>query len=154
MDDDTYLRPHVSIKKIKEQRKLNPESDTFFIKRDHIESKAHRYLHRNSRKLLYAFHQKAKLKTNKDGGIIFTYAEGKKELGLSKKSFARALNELINKGFIDLLHQGGSVKGDYNVYAISQRWEKYGTDDYVLRLRPRKNPGGEPYYSKSPRGKI
>lgn len=59
--------------------------------------------------------------------LFFTYAEAKSKYGLTKPRFTRAIDQLVEKGFIDIVRQGGGLEGDYSVYAISNRWEKYGT---------------------------
>ncbi|MFH1673141.1 MAG: hypothetical protein ABIF87_06920 [Pseudomonadota bacterium] len=65
----------------------------------------------------------------------YSYAEKK---GISRSRFMRALDELVGKGFIDIAHSGaGGVKGDKSKYGISNRWEKWGTADFVQKFRPR-----------------
>ena len=53
--------------------------------------------------------------------ITFTYKEAE-SLGLSKPQFTRAIDELLAKGFISIVHQGGSYKKDKTVYKISEKW--------------------------------
>lgn len=76
-----------------------------------------------------------------NGEIVFTYNEAEK-LGLSRDQFKRCLNELIDKGFIDRAYIGGGLHGDTSKYAISDRWEKYGTDDFksAEAIKGRSNP--------------
>jgi DNA-binding PadR family transcriptional regulator len=72
-----------------------------------------------------------------NGKIVFTYTEALNKYGFSKPRFQRALNELVEKGFIDITHHGGGVKGDFSTYAISERWRDYGTEKYVFKTRPK-----------------
>lgn len=70
-----------------------------------------------------------------NGEIVYTYsqAEGK---GINRQTFVRCLDRLIENGLIDLAHPGsGGVKGDVSKYAISDRWRKFGTDDFEKRSR-------------------
>ena len=65
-----------------------------------------------------------------NGQIIFTYAEAKKKYGISNGSFRDAIDELIDKGFIDIAQSGAGMYKSANLYSISDRWKLYGTDGY------------------------
>lgn len=54
--------------------------------------------------------------------IRFTYIEAKKKYGISKSRFSRAIDELLAKGFIIIVHQGGGYKQDQSIYALSDKW--------------------------------
>jgi len=73
-----------------------------------------------------------------NGQIEFTYEEAKKELGIDKKTFTRAIDELILKGFIDIVHQGGGLCRGKNLYSISDRWQLYGTDKFIEKHREKR----------------
>ena len=45
--------------------------------------------------------------------------------------FYRDMSALIEKGFINCVEQGAIYKKK-NVYEFSERWHKYGTNEYVL----------------------
>jgi hypothetical protein len=72
-----------------------------------------------------------------NGAIVFTYAEAEKKFGLTRTRFSRALNQLIELGFIDIAYHGGGLMGDCTLYAISDRWKHYGTDQFVFKTRPK-----------------
>ena len=86
-----------------------------------------------------------------NGEIEYTYSEAVKK-GISRSSFMRALDELIEKGFIDIAHSGaGGVKGDKSLYAISERWRYWGTDRFVTASRQsdtREGRGFKVYWEK------
>jgi hypothetical protein len=63
------------------------------------------------------------------GDLVFTYTEAE-ALGISRSQFHSVVKKLCEVGFIDIEHQGGGVARDYSRYALSTRWEKYGTDDF------------------------
>ncbi len=66
-----------------------------------------------------------------NGKICFPYSEAEK-IGIPRPTFARALDNLVERGLIDITHAGsGGVKGDMSLYAISDRWEKFGTDEFI-----------------------
>ena len=70
--------------------------------------------------------------------IPFTYSEAEKKHGITRPRFTRALDDLIDKGFIDLKYQGGGMQGDQSLYRLSQMWRNYGTDDFKVMRRPKK----------------
>ena len=76
-----------------------------------------------------------------NGDIKYPYTEAV-DRGISKKKFVKAIDELQQKGLLDITHQGkGGRKpakgtGDVTTYWIDDRWKKYGTDDF----RPPRNP--------------
>jgi len=71
-----------------------------------------------------------------NGPIIFTYAESEC-FGIPRSSFARAIRELIEKGFIKILHQGGTVGNgrDWTTYELIDDWKLYGTPAFVSRTK-------------------
>jgi hypothetical protein len=56
------------------------------------------------------------------GSITFTYLEAKKKYGVTKSRFSRAVNELLAKGFITIVHHGGGYKQDKTIYALCDAW--------------------------------
>lgn len=66
-----------------------------------------------------------------NGEIVFTYKEAKRKLGIrSDKTFARAIDELRDKGFLDIASTGMGVYKVTTLYNISDRWKLYGTPEY------------------------
>ena len=59
--------------------------------------------------------------TNCDS-INFTYIEAKKRYGVEKKRLTRAIEQLLQKGFLRVVHQGGGYKQDKSIYALSDNW--------------------------------
>ena len=61
----------------------------------------------------------------------FSYTEAE-HYGFALGTFCRAINDLIEKGFIDPVKKGG-LRGDgksYSLYKLSNRWKKYGTAEF------------------------
>jgi hypothetical protein len=87
------------------------------------------------------------------GEITFSYGEATKYLNVSKTTFSRILDALIELGFIDLAHTGGQGKQDHSLYGISQRWKTYGTNEFISKSRPKsihaKNASGFPCVIKA-----
>ncbi len=71
-----------------------------------------------------------------NGELIYTYGEAKKN-GFNPPRFRDALDELVEKGFIDITHSGGGIEGDCSKYAVSERWRKYGKEDFEELIRPK-----------------
>ncbi len=79
-----------------------------------------------------------------NGQIVFTYAEAKRKYSITPSRFRRALDELIEKGFIDIADTGMGVHKVTTFYAISERWRDYGTQEFKKVDRPKPsiaNPG-------------
>lgn len=72
-----------------------------------------------------------------NGEIEFTYLEAEKKYGISKDRFARALDQLIDRGFIDVKATGMGVHKVKSWYAISTRWRDYGTPAFCEAKRPK-----------------
>ena len=104
---------------------------------------------------LIRFHQKAykkrvggrkrgskELQITNNGEIIFTYAEAR-ELGIkSSETFNRVIRELVvDKGFINIEELGNWYQKKSTKFAISERWRRYGTDEYekveIERILPK-----------------
>jgi hypothetical protein len=79
-----------------------------------------------------------------NGEIVFTYQEANNKYGISKTRFRNALDQLIEKGFIDVAQTGMGVHKVTTFYAISDRWRHYGMDSFQQAKRPKApiaNPG-------------
>ena len=67
--------------------------------------------------------------TINNGEITYTFAEAKKNHGISKSTFLRAINRLIEVGFIEITEPGGT---HYTTkYSISQNWRKYPGESFA-----------------------
>ena len=71
-----------------------------------------------------------------NGNLTFSYAEAEKR-HITRARFMRALDELISKGFLDVTYSGLGIRRDKSKYAISSRWEKWGTDEFIQKTRPK-----------------
>ena len=85
--------------------------------------------------------RKGKWYTTNNGEIVFPYEEARKKFNIPKSSFARAIDNLIEYGFIDIAHLGGGLIGDCTKYSISNRWRNYDTDRFVQKKRPKDTRG-------------
>jgi len=66
-------------------------------------------------------------------GLVFTYSEAE-AFGISPKSFSRAIQDLVRKGFLQIDHTGGSFNGrDYSSYSLIEDWKNYGTGSFKPR---------------------
>lgn len=73
-----------------------------------------------------------------NGDITFGYREAQQRYGIKDKAFTRAIDELIEKGFLDITESGMGAARIHSKYAISERWKLYGTTEFVHRERPSK----------------
>ena len=132
-----------------------PENEgKIYITRELLKSSAYRSLSRMSMLVYQDFLSKRILKRinrNKgkvwicenNGNIIYPYTEAEQK-GISRFKFRNAIDELQQKGLIDITHRGqGGRKpqegtGDVSLYWIDDRWKEWGTDEYRSPRKPRK----------------
>jgi len=72
------------------------------------------------------------------GEIQFSYNEAKKKWGIEAGRFTRAIDDLLRVGLIDITKTGFGLHKDITLYSISDRWEKFGTDEFVVRKREKR----------------
>ena len=124
-----------------------------------LESKAFRALTTaNSHKVLAMFYIKRQCsKTGRqgkeqwqiinNGEIEFTYPEAKQKLLITGGTFRNAIDELREKGFIDITEYGGGLNKSKNLYEISDRWKLYDTPEYKPP-KPRPKPATSKGFQK------
>ena len=76
-----------------------------------------------------------------NGEIVFPYCEAKNKYGIPATTFARAIDQLIEFGLIDINHHGGGMVKDMTTYYISDRWRDYGTPEFKKQFRPKDTRG-------------
>jgi hypothetical protein len=113
------------------------------IEADLIDSQAHINLKGKALTILMRFFTKRQMKQNSssewicinNGEIVFTYREAREKLGLHSAQFTRGIDNLIAVGFIDIAHSGSGTQKDPSLYAMSERWRKYGQSDFEHKER-------------------
>ena len=115
-----------------------------------LNSKAYEELKPTARKLLEGFYRRIEkekvyinnkpskrskkfewVPTNLDN-IIFTYKEMLEYTNKTRATITYSLDQLIELGFIDIMHHGQAYKrDDCSIYAISERWKNYGTPKFL-----------------------
>lgn len=110
------------------------------IFKEEMDSKAFHELTASAvRALIYFrwFHGVAKRKTGDPSAIFdFTYTEAEK-FGFARRTFSRAVKDLCEKGFIEVVLQGG-MRGSglsNSKYKMSSRWAFYGMFQSVKNNR-------------------
>jgi hypothetical protein len=109
-----------------------------WIERETFESKAFLSLRGFAPQLLILMLSKRqftkyKMKSGKEKRICtncdslnFTYTEaqkyGKNKYKITIPRLKRAFNDLLEKGFIRIIHQGGAYKQDKSIYGLSDEW--------------------------------
>lgn len=71
-----------------------------------------------------------------NGQIVFTYKEAA-ALGISPHAFTRALDQLVEVGLLDIAESGSGLRREVSYYALSDRWQLYGTPRFEERRRPK-----------------
>lgn len=67
--------------------------------------------------------------------LIFPYREAKEKFGITQPRFTRAIDDLIDKGFIDIVTPGNGTAKEVTVYGLSERWRQYGTPAFEAKPR-------------------
>jgi hypothetical protein len=73
------------------------------------------------------------------------------------RTIKAAFDELHEVGLIDILHVGGGSEGDQSIYAMSERWRRYGERDFkwpVLEPDPKTGRIGYCYEAKGQPDKV
>ena len=76
-----------------------------------------------------------------NGNLSYTYKEASKIM--HRTTYSKALNELVNHGFIDVV-RSGRLNKECNIFALSYRWKKYGTPQFQSGKRIVINPNWKP----------
>lgn len=103
-----------------------------------LNSTAYKVLTPSAGKALPYFLGKSGKALHKTGETVppfeFTYAEALR-LGFAKRTFARVIVELVDKGFVDPFQYGG-LRGfckSCNKFCCSDRWKRYGANDFIRK---------------------
>lgn len=83
-------------------------------------------------------HREKEWQITNNGDIQFTYGEAADKYGIPSGKFTRAIDELLRVGLIDISKTGLGLHKDVTLYAISNRWEKFGTAEFVVKKRPKR----------------
>lgn len=67
--------------------------------------------------------------------IKLPYTEIMDRLGVQRKAVWVAFKELLEHGFISVVHHGGGSKNDPNIYAIVDLWKAWQAGDIVEEVR-------------------
>ncbi|GAF80973.1 unnamed protein product [marine sediment metagenome] len=82
-------------------------------------------------------HERVIIKNN--GKIVFTYKEAEIKYGISARRFNRAIDNLIEHGFISIVNTNPyGISTEPNLYQLENYWQDYGTKKFKERLRARK----------------
>lgn len=71
--------------------------------------------------------------------IVFTYSEAQEKYGITQPRFMRAIDDLIDKGFIDIAKSASGLFKEVTLYGLSERWQKYGTPQFEDTPRLKRN---------------
>jgi len=123
---------------------LMAKSPNFWIPRELLGSQAAAQLTGKSLHILLKFYAarqferlprqqgRAAFRQTNNGSLTMTYQQVQKD-GITNRQFTHALDQNIEVGFLDVAERG--AMGHPTKYAISERWRKYGTDDFEKHER-------------------
>ena len=129
--------------------------DRIWIERELPDNKAFRALKRVSLIVYFDFLKKRQMEEVKtsskrssewiisnNGKIVYPYKQAQKK-SLSAAQFRNAIDDLIDKGFLQITHQGSGGRGkdgkegDVTTYFLDNRWKNYGTKHFQKIEKPR-----------------
>jgi hypothetical protein len=152
--------------KVKKWEKANPgqswingthpqEEEKIYITKELLWSKAYRSLSRVSflvyqdflaKRIMVRDRRKKTWHVGNNGEIVYPYREAVKN-GFTRKQFRNAIDELQEKGLLDITHRGRGGRtpkegeGDFTTYWLDDRWMEYETDDFRPPRKPRTKDG-------------
>lgn len=118
-----------------------------FIEREMYQSTAWMALRRTfSAKLLILFLDKRRREKQVKGqkqrhrfinlnSIDMPYSELEKKYGVCRQTITRAIDELLEKGFIEIRHHGGTYRHEKTIYALSEKWMLWKPGDLPCSIR-------------------
>jgi len=78
-----------------------------------------------------------------NGELRLTYRQAKEILNKSNRSIADAVASLVERGFLDITRQGSGICKVETLYALSERWRRYGETGFIPHPpRPKRNTAG------------
>ena len=54
--------------------------------------------------------------------LSLTYIEAKEKFGITQPRLTRAIDDLLAKGFLTCIHQGGAYQQDKSLFGLSDNW--------------------------------
>ena len=78
---------------------------------------------------------KEKWTCTNNGELIFTYRDAEAKYRITPTRFRRAIDMLIDRGFIEIAKPGNGVAKVATEYGLSERWRKYGEADFQRNPR-------------------
>ena len=84
----------------------------------------------------YKVNKQKKYVCDNGNSIHFTYVEAQEKLGITQPRFTRAIDDLLAKGFISVVKQGGAGEKDKSVYSLVEKWLLW-TPGIVFEIRKR-----------------
>jgi len=110
---------------MKKKRKKGPPFVRLF--NELIDSKAWKELSCYARAVYIEIHRKYNGSNN--GNLSYTYREADKIM--DRRTFTKALRELVNNGLIDIICSGGLHRKP-NIFGLSDRWKFYGQENFKI----------------------
>lgn len=72
--------------------------------------------------------------------LTFSYREAC-SLGMSPDVFSRAIGALVEVGLLDIVKYGGGTSEQLSEYRLSDRWQSFGTNEFMPEIRQKHNRG-------------
>jgi hypothetical protein len=131
------------------KKKSLRQSPGTYIERTLYDSKAYNALRGYAPQLLTHVFGKRQFETLRMGkrqkrtcincdSLNLTYVEFKKKHGITQPRMTRAIDQLLEKGFLTIVYRGGTCQKDKAVYALSENWQ-FWKPGIVFETREKEN---------------
>lgn len=74
--------------------------------------------------------KKDKYYAGNNGKLVLTYKSIHKQFGYSTATISKAIDRLVDNGFIEIAELGCGVQRKSHKIALIKNWEKFGTEDF------------------------
>ncbi len=130
--------------------KRRTESKVIVLNRSLLNSTSYADLSGNDAKVLIQFMCKRQVQISpaagkrlkrivivNNGQITYSYDEAESQ-GYSRGTFAKIIDSLVDHGFIDIAESGAGLFRSSTLYALSDRWQLWGTPVFVKSPRKKR----------------
>ena len=83
-----------------------------------------------------------------NGKLVLTYKGFHNQFGYSTATISKAIDQLVNHGFIEIAELGSGVKRISHKIALTNNWEKFGTPEFKAGKGKAKKPVNGGFKSK------
>lgn len=123
------------------------ESHVIVLEQELVKSRAWLSLNGTAKSVYLLFLMQTGTSSPNGERLSFTYIDAEKEYEITDKRFVRAIDALINRGFIVIVSSGHGTQRARSFYRLSKEWRAFGEPDFKPLPRHKRSlaePGFKP----------